>query len=191
MSSRFSRSESRQEFEHRHQLFQRPAAVLGQFLWLDCNGRIHRGEQYLRIFIHFSQLCDAGVHELYQPELRRGKNEADGPRFNRLSDFILCVFPDHGCCAWFFGPQLLQIYTESSAVISCGVEILSFTTVTYFLCGIMDLIPGALRGMGRSAVPMILSIIGTVGTRIVWIFWIFPYHRSLDILFLSYPVSGF
>ena len=53
----------------------------------------------------------------------------------------------------------------------------------------MDLIPGALRGMGRSAVPMILSIIGTVGTRIVWIFWIFPYHRSLDILFLSYPVS--
>ena len=94
-----------------------------------------------------------------------------------------------GCCAWFFGPQLLRIYTESSAVISCGVEILSFTTVTYFLCGIMDLIPGALRGMGRSAVPMILSIIGTVGTRIVWIFWIFPYHRSLDILFLSYPVS--
>ena len=94
-----------------------------------------------------------------------------------------------GCCAWFFGPQLLLIYTESSAVISCGVEILSFTTVTYFLCGIMDLIPGALRGMGRSAVPMILSIIGTVGTRIVWIFWIFPYHRSLDILFLSYPVS--
>lgn len=94
-----------------------------------------------------------------------------------------------GCCAWFFGPRLLQIYTENSAVISCGVEILSFTTVTYFLCGIMDLIPGALRGMGRSAVPMILSIIGTVGTRIVWIFWIFPYHRSLDILFLSYPVS--
>ena len=103
---------------------------------------------------------------------------------------LSCAFSQTmGCCAWFFGPQLLRIYTESSAVISCGVEILSFTTVTYFLCGIMDLIPGALRGMGRSAVPMILSIIGTVGTRIVWIFWIFPYHRSLDILFLSYPVS--
>ena len=103
---------------------------------------------------------------------------------------LSCAFSlTMGCCAWFFGPQLLLIYTESSAVISCGVEILSFTTVTYFLCGIMDLIPGALRGMGRSAVPMILSIIGTVGTRIVWIFWIFPYHRSLDILFLSYPVS--
>lgn len=39
-----------------------------------------------------------------------------------------------------------------------------------FLCGIMDLFPGALRGMGHSAVPMILSVIGTVGTRILWIF---------------------
>lgn len=56
---------------------------------------------------------------------------------------LSCAFSlTMGCCAWFFGPQLLQIYTESSAVISCGVEILSFTTVTYFLCGIMDLIPG-------------------------------------------------
>ena len=51
----------------------------------------------------------------------------------------------------------------------------------------MDLFPGALRGMGHSAVPMILSVIGTVGTRIVWIFWIFPAHHSLDIFiyFLS------
>ena len=46
---------------------------------------------------------------------------------------LSCAFSlTMGCCAWFFGPQLLQIYTESSAVISCGVEILSFTTVTYF-----------------------------------------------------------
>ena len=61
----------------------------------------------------------------------------------------------------------------------------------YFLCGIMDLFPGALRGMGHSGVPMILSIIGTVGTRIVWIFWIFPQHRSLYTLFISYPASWF
>ena len=74
-------------------------------------------------------------------------------------------------------------------VIQCGMDILLYTTVTYFLCGFMDLFPGALRGMGRSGVPMILSVIGTVGTRIVWIFWIFPSHRSLDILFISYPAS--
>ena len=74
-------------------------------------------------------------------------------------------------------------------VIRCGMEILSITTVPYFLCGIMDLFPGALRGMGCSAVPMILSVIGTVGTRIVWIFGIFPQHRSLYVLFISYPGS--
>ena len=94
-----------------------------------------------------------------------------------------------GNSAYFFGPKLLTIYTSNPKVIQCGMEILLYTTVTYFLCGFMDLFPGALRGMGRSGVPMILSIIGTVGTRIVWIFWIFPSHRSLDILFISYPAS--
>ncbi|MCI5526303.1 MAG: MATE family efflux transporter [Dorea sp.] len=90
---------------------------------------------------------------------------------------------------YFFGPEVLKIYTTNPRVISCGMEVLTYTTLTYFLCGIMDLLPGSLRGMGYSSVPMILSIIGTVGTRIVWIFGIFPNHRSLDILFISYPVS--
>lgn len=94
-----------------------------------------------------------------------------------------------GCGAYFFGPELLKIYTSDTDVIRCGVEVLAFTTVPYFCCGIMDLLPGALRGMGYSGVPMILSIIGTVGTRIVWIFGLFPAHRSLSFLFISYPVS--
>ena len=94
-----------------------------------------------------------------------------------------------GCGSYLLGPQILRIYTEEEKVIRCGMEILSITTVPYFLCGIMDLFPGALRGMGYSAVPMILSIIGTVGMRVVWIFGIFPYHRSLYVLFISYPGS--
>ena len=94
-----------------------------------------------------------------------------------------------GCGSYLLGPQILRIYTEEEKVIRCGMEILSITTVPYFLCGIMDLFPGALRGMGYSAVPMILSIIGTVGMRVVWIFGIFPHHRSLYVLFISYPGS--
>ena len=94
-----------------------------------------------------------------------------------------------GCGAYFFGAEILQIYTEEADVIQCGVEILSITTVPYFLCGIMDLFPGALRGMGYSAVPMVLSIIGTVGMRVLWIFVFFPQHRSLYFLFISYPAS--
>lgn len=94
-----------------------------------------------------------------------------------------------GTGAYVFGSQVLKIYTADAEVIECGLEILSITTVPYFLCGIMDLLPGALRGMGHSAVPMILSVIGTVGTRIVWIYGFFPQHRSLHFLFISYPGS--
>ena len=94
-----------------------------------------------------------------------------------------------GSSVYVFGPELLHIYSDQADVIQYGMEIFSYTTVTYFLCGLMDLFPGALRGMGRSGVPMILSIIGTVGLRIVWIFGIFPVHRSLKVLFISYPAS--
>ena len=94
-----------------------------------------------------------------------------------------------GSIAYFFGPELLHIYSEQADVIACGMEILSYTTMTYFLCGLMDLFPGALRGMGYSTVPMILSIIGTVGMRILWIYGLFPTHRSLGFLFISYPAS--
>lgn len=91
--------------------------------------------------------------------------------------------------AYLFGTYILNIYTSDADVIKCGLEILSITTVPYFFCGIMDLFPGALRGMGYSTVPMILSIIGTVGVRILWIFVFFPMHRSLYFLFISYPGS--
>lgn len=91
--------------------------------------------------------------------------------------------------AYIFGTYILNIYTSDAEVIKCGLEILSITTIPYFFCGIMDLFPGALRGMGYSTVPMILSIIGTVGVRILWIFVFFPMHRSLYFLFISYPGS--
>ena len=94
-----------------------------------------------------------------------------------------------GSSVYIFGPEFLHIYSNQADVIKYGMEIFSYTTVTYFLCGLMDLFPGALRGMGYSTVPMILSIIGTVGVRIIWIYGLFPSHRSLTFLFLSYPVS--
>lgn len=52
--------------------------------------------------------------------------------------------------SYLFGAELMHIYTKSTKVIECGIDIMLYTTVTYFLCGIMDLLPGALRGMGHS-----------------------------------------
>lgn len=91
--------------------------------------------------------------------------------------------------AYLLAPEILRIYTSDSEVVRYGIEVLSYTSITYFLCSLMDLFPGPMRAVGRSAVPMMMSIIGTVGTRIVWIFFLFPYHRSLAFLFISYPVS--
>ena len=91
--------------------------------------------------------------------------------------------------SYLLGHQILGIYTKQEDVIQCGMEILSISTIPYFLCGLMDMIPGSMRGVRYSAVPMLLSIIGTVGTRLVWIYGVFPEHRSLYVLFMSYPVS--
>ena len=117
-------------------------------------------------------------------------------RFKRMDKILLeclgltvAVSLVFGGGSYLFGSELMHIYTKSADVVACGVDIMLYTTVTYFLCGMMDLFPGALRGMGHSAVPMILSVIGTVGTRIVWIYLVFPYQRALDFLFISYPVS--
>ena len=91
--------------------------------------------------------------------------------------------------AYLFGEQLMRVYTQDASVIASGLEILAITTVPYFLCGIMDLFPGALRGMGYYAVQIVLSVLGTVGVRILWIYVLFPQHRSLYFLFVSYPAS--
>lgn len=111
-----------------------------------------------------------------------------------LKDCLLleCTIPlALGIGVYLLGPQILHIYTPDDTVVACGMEIMKISTIPYFLCGIMDMLPGALRGMGHSAVPMVLSVIGTVGTRIIWIFGVFPCHRSLFWLFISYPASWF
>lgn len=104
-----------------------------------------------------------------------------------ILEFVICLAIGSG--AYFFGDKLIGIYNSSDVVIEYGVNVLKLTTITYFLCGFMDCIPGALRGMGFSAVPMVLSVIGTVGIRILWIYVFFPTHRDITFLFSSYPAS--
>lgn len=94
-----------------------------------------------------------------------------------------------GILVFVFGHQLLGIYNSDPDVIAAGMKILYYTTITYFLCGFMNCLPGSMRGLGYSSVPMVLSIIGTVGIRILWIYVFFPLNRTLDFLFISYPAS--
>ncbi len=94
-----------------------------------------------------------------------------------------------GVAAYVFSPQLLYIYNKDAAVIAYGVDRLAIVSTMYFLCGLMEVLVGSLRGMGRSFVPMLLSVVGVCGGRIIWIYTVFAAEHNLTMLYLSYPVS--
>lgn len=87
------------------------------------------------------------------------------------------------------GNQLLGLYNTDPEVIRFGLIRMSIICPTYFLCGMMDTMVGQMRGMGYSIVPMIVSLTGACLLRIVWIYTIFAANPTLDVLYISYPVS--
>lgn len=94
-----------------------------------------------------------------------------------------------GNLAYLFGPQLLSIYSPSSDVVDQGMVRLGLVAAPYFLCGIMDVMVGSLRGLGWSVAPMFVSVIGACGMRLLWIATVFQLHRTPQCLYFSYPVS--
>jgi len=94
-----------------------------------------------------------------------------------------------GFCAYGLRRTLLEIYTSEEEVIQYGILRMRIIMLTYFTCGTMDVMVGCLRGMGYSVMPMIVSLLGACGLRIVWIMTIFQNVHTLECLYLSYPVS--
>lgn len=97
-----------------------------------------------------------------------------------------------GSLAYVFGPQLLSLYAndaDKAVVIEKGMIRMSIIMFTYFTCGTMDTCVGAIRGLGYSIMPMIVSLLGACAFRVVWIFTIFRAFRSLENLYVSYPIS--
>lgn len=95
-----------------------------------------------------------------------------------------------GSAAYLFGEQLLAIYRPGETeVIAAGMIRLSYVGIPYFLCGIMEVLVGSLRGLGRSIMPMIVSLLGACGLRIVWIYTIFAASHTIETLYISYPIS--
>ena len=90
-----------------------------------------------------------------------------------------------------FDRMLLSIYNQDPAVIEYGVLRMRIILPTYFICGLMDVMVGQLRGIGYSIMPMIVSLTGACLFRIVWIMTIFsmPQFHTLQMLYISYPVS--
>lgn len=94
-----------------------------------------------------------------------------------------------GAAAFLAREPLIGIYESDPEVIKYGAIRMSIIATTYFTCGIMDVLVGLLRGMGSSLGPMLVSVLGVCGLRIAWIYTIFKANRTLETLFLSYPVS--
>ena len=95
-----------------------------------------------------------------------------------------------GNLAVFFGHPLASIYAPGEEdVIAQAMLRLKYVCSLYCLCGVMDVMVGALRGLGYSVVPMIVSMVGACGTRLVWVATVFQTHRTPEVLYSSYPVS--
>ncbi|MCR5606521.1 MAG: MATE family efflux transporter [Treponema sp.] len=96
-----------------------------------------------------------------------------------------------GNAMYFFGNQLLKMYTENPEVIKAGLIRLSIIGTTYFLCGMMDVMGNSIRGMGHSLLPMIFSLLGACAFRLIWLATVFviPKYHSLFIVIMSYPLS--
>ncbi len=95
-----------------------------------------------------------------------------------------------GGVVFLFGRQILSIYiNDSPEAIDHGMIRMAFICIPYFLCGLMDVTTGALRGLGASVAPMVISILGVCGIRLVWIWTVFAVYHSPSCLFFSYTIS--
>lgn len=94
-----------------------------------------------------------------------------------------------GNAVYLLSPILLRLYSSDAEVIQYGIGRLLYIAVPYFLCGMMDVMVGSIRGIGYSIMPMLVSLTGACLFRVVWIYTIFQQHRSLPVLYSSYPIS--
>lgn len=100
-----------------------------------------------------------------------------------------------GLC-YIFSEPLLMIYVHEAdravetLVINAGITRVSIICSTYLLCGIMEVLCGVVRGMGKSLLPTLVSIFGSCLLRIVWIYTVCPFAPdSIEILYIAYPIT--
>lgn len=104
---------------------------------------------------------------------------------------VLAVGAVLGNAVYLLGEPLLGLYSDSAVVIEAGMRRLSIICTTYALCGMMDCMVGAIRGLGYSVMPMIVSLLGACAFRIAWISIFFQMERfhTIDTVYFAYPIS--
>ena len=104
---------------------------------------------------------------------------------------VICVGIVLSMTGYFFGRSLFSIYSKNPLVIDAGMRRLRIILLTYFTCGMMDCMASAIRGIGHSVMPMIVTLIGACGLRIVYLLTFFriPRFHTFESIFYSYPIS--
>lgn len=148
-----------------------------------------------------SSLCDfiyVAMNALYQTSISFTGQNVGAKRFDRIRRITLTTQAvvtvagfAMGMLIYMFAKPLLHLYLKDPTpkVMETAMTRLGVFCFTYFLCGNMDTMVGSLRGMGASIVPMITSLCGACGFRILWIYTIFQKYHTLSVLYWSYPVS--
>ena len=139
-----------------------------------------------------------GMNAFYQAAISfMGQNVGAG-KYERVNKILISAL---GCVtiigillgngAVLIGKTLLGFYTESPDVVTAGMVRLTIIGTMYFLCGMMDVMVGALRGLGYSIAPMIVSLLGACAFRLLWIATVFQIDRfhTIETVYFSYPVS--
>ena len=94
-----------------------------------------------------------------------------------------------GVTVYVAGPAVLTLYTDKPEVVDVGMIRIKYVASLLVFNGILDVFVNSLRGMGSSSLPTILMIIGICGVRLIWIYTMFPIHRSLQTIYLCFPLS--
>ncbi len=138
------------------------------------------------------------MNSFYQATLSFMSQNFGAGEYKRLNKILACgelcvvvVGLVLGNAAVLFGNQLLSIYSDSPEVIAAGMVRLHYISKVYFLCGIMDVLVGALRGIGYSVLPMVVSLLGACGLRLLWIATVFqiPEFHKVEVVYLSYAIT--
>lgn len=109
-----------------------------------------------------------------------------------VADCLICVSVTGlilGMGASLAGAPLVGVYSSEAEVVAAGAGRLRVICSLYLICGAMDVMAGALRGLGYSTLPMVVSLLGSCAFRLVWIATIFAALHTAPVLYLCYPLS--
>lgn len=93
------------------------------------------------------------------------------------------------CIALLSGKYLIALFNNDPEVIRLGMVRMKFIFMSYIFSTIYDCMSGYMRGFGISLTPALLTIFGVCGTRIIWIYMVFPMSQTFETIMQVYPIS--